>query len=310
MILKFVIFFFIFLISYLFVGVFRQWAMNLRIMDVPNERSSHVQPTPRGGGVVIVIATLIFFSIFSASLGKFHFVLPYLAASILLSSVSWLDDVRTVPIYVRFPIHLICAAIIVSQIGFWQTIDITPKLSFGLGIVGIPLTLVWIVWMTNSYNFMDGIDGIAGVQALTAGLGWALTGYLLNDDLISVLGGLVAFSATGFLIHNWHPAKIFMGDVGSAFLGFTFAVIPLFSSVRSKLFVLAIALVFTFLIDSIFTLLIRLFRGEKVWEAHRDHFYQRLVKNGFSHNFVSTLYGVIGGTIMVATIYMVSLSFR
>jgi UDP-N-acetylmuramyl pentapeptide phosphotransferase/UDP-N-acetylglucosamine-1-phosphate transferase len=163
--------------------------------------------------------------------------------------------------------------------------------------------------MTNAYNFMDGIDGIAGMQAVTAGIGWLAIGNLLGMSSTGFYGGVIAFSSLGFLIHNWQPAKIFMGDVGSAFLGYSFAVLPFLSiqewneNVINKLYlpIITVLLVWLFVFDTIFTFMRRIFNGEKVWEAHRGHIYQRLVIEGFSHRSTTILYGLFSALIALTT---------
>jgi UDP-N-acetylmuramyl pentapeptide phosphotransferase/UDP-N-acetylglucosamine-1-phosphate transferase len=169
---------------------------------------------------------------------------------------------------------------------------------------------LWIVWLTNAYNFMDGIDGIAATQTITAGIAWFLLGYKFDIPVASFFGLILAVTNAGFLLHNWSPAKIFMGDVGSAFLGFTFAFLPLSackeSTQNSKYFCLiGLLFVFPFIFDTIFTISRRLMNGEKVWRAHRSHLYQRLVIRGYSHQFVTILYGIISLIIVIGTLIFV-----
>ncbi len=143
---------------------------------------------------------------------------------------------------------------------------------------------------------MDGIDGIAGLQALVAGSGWYLLGTLTDQSAFAMLGALIAASSAGFLWWNWPPAKIFMGDVGSAFLGFTFAVLPVFAALtHNRIAAAGIILVWPFVFDSVFTLLRRLSKGENIFQAHRSHLYQRLVQKGWTHGQVSSLYAALAG---------------
>jgi UDP-N-acetylmuramyl pentapeptide phosphotransferase/UDP-N-acetylglucosamine-1-phosphate transferase len=167
--------------------------------------------------------------------------------------------------------------------------------------LGIVVTVVWIVGLTNVYNFMDGIDGIAAVQGVVAGIAWAVAGAWMGAGVVLLFGFVLAGACAGFLVHNWTPAKIFMGDVGSAFLGFTYAVLPIL--VVSELPRLAgtlqpgivpgfaILVVWPFVGDGLLTFVRRVLRGEPVWKAHRSHLYQRLVQTGWSHAGVSLLYG-------------------
>jgi UDP-N-acetylmuramyl pentapeptide phosphotransferase/UDP-N-acetylglucosamine-1-phosphate transferase len=152
---------------------------------------------------------------------------------------------------------------------------------------------------------MDGIDGIAGIQAVTAGIGWLIVGNLLDVNSSAFYGGALAFASLGFLIRNWQPAKIFMGDVGSAFLGYSFAVLPLLAKNEMEmnragnsvyLPVIAVVVVWFFLFDTVLTFFRRVVRGEKIWQAHRSHIYQRLVQTGRTHQFVSGLYALMSIT--------------
>lgn len=282
-----------FTLSYLGVIGLRRWAESRQILDIPGERSSHTQPTPRGGGLAIVVVTLAGWLLY-AWLGPAMFCLPLLASiagAVLVAAVSWLDDLHTLPNRVRFAAHGVGAILVILGFGYWQTFSIPFFGPLYLGWLGIVITFLWIVGLTNAYNFMDGIDGIAGGQAVVAGLGWAVLGRLSEEPLISVLGLLLAASSLGFLRHNWPPARIFMGDVGSAFLGYTLAVLPMIAAERdSHLMLAGLLFVWPFVFDTAFTFLRRLFKGENVFAAHRSHLYQRLVIVGYSHRFVTLLY--------------------
>ncbi|MDX2111814.1 MAG: glycosyl transferase, partial [Verrucomicrobiota bacterium] len=155
--------------------------------------------------------------------------------------------------------------------------------------------LLWMVGLTNAYNFMDGCDGIAGGQALMAGLGWVMLTlcFPINTEVM-IYGAVIAGTATGFLCYNWQPSKLFLGDVGSAFLGFTFAWMPLLAADIAEDIALTLGagalLLWPFIMDASFTFGRRLLRGENVFKAHRSHLYQRLVLSGWSHARVSLLY--------------------
>jgi UDP-N-acetylmuramyl pentapeptide phosphotransferase/UDP-N-acetylglucosamine-1-phosphate transferase len=201
---------------------------------------------------------------------------------------------RSLPVRVRFLTHALGALLVIAGIGYWRVADFPLLGQVQLGWLGLPLVFVWIVGLTNSYNFMDGIDGIAGGQAVLAGLGWALFGWWGDQPQVGALGALLAASSLGFLGHNWPPARIFMGDVGSGFLGYTFAVLPVVAALSDPRFILVGALLlWPFLFDTTFTFLRRLSRGENVFAAHRSHLYQRLVIAGRSHRFVTLLYTML-----------------
>ncbi len=292
-----IIFLTVFLLTFIGVGQFRRWSLRKEFLDVPNERSSHITPTPRGGGIIIVFICLISYLLLSLFFnGKFAW--SYFVGAVLIAFISWLDDLYSVSFVWRFLIHSTAACLIIFEIGFWNEIYLPVSGVTEFGLAGAIITFLWIVWLTNAYNFMDGIDGIAGMQAFTAGIGWLLIGKIIGIETTAIYGGVVAFSALGFLMHNWQPAKIFMGDVGSAFLGFTFACLPLISKKEdsadsSILPLIAVLLVWLFIFDSIFTFCRRLLKKQKVWTAHREHFYQRMIIGGRSHAFVASLYGIL-----------------
>jgi len=169
------------------------------------------------------------------------------------------------------------------------------------------LTILWIVLLTNAYNFMDGIDGIAGVQALIAGTGWTIVALQAGSRDIAALSLPVAGASSGFLLHNWQPAKVFMGDAGSGFFGFLLAALPLLAP-RGQISLLwcGVLLMWPFLFDTGFTVLRRASRFENILSAHRSHIYQRLVIAGCSHARVSLLYAGLAtlgaaAAILVAT---------
>jgi UDP-N-acetylmuramyl pentapeptide phosphotransferase/UDP-N-acetylglucosamine-1-phosphate transferase len=214
-----------------------------------------------------------------------------LVGATLISAISWLDDLYSLSNRVRFSVHTVAAIFVILVAGFPLTTSVSILGNLKLGLLGIPLTFLWIVGLTNAYNFMDGIDGIAGGQAVVAGIGWTLIGILTDLPFVTVLGGLLAATALGFLFHNWPPAKIFMGDVGSAFLGFSFAYLAIISANREPfLGIVGVLLVWPFVFDTIFTFLRRLKNRENIFSAHRSHLYQRLAISGYSHRTVALLY--------------------
>ena len=290
-------------LSYYGVAAFLGWTKRSGILlDLPNERSSHQQPTPRGAGLVIVLITLSGFWLLWSALGSAQALRPltlYTLGATLIAAVSWFDDLRSMPRWARFAAHLLGAACGIAGFGYWSVVTVPPLGSFDLGFAGGILTLLWIVGLTNAYNFMDGIDGIAGAQAVVAGLGWGMFGLATGHPLVAGFSILVAASSLGFLGYNWPPARVFMGDVGSAFLGFTFASLPLLydslsgRTATSGSAVLGLLLVWPFVFDTCYTFLRRLVSGEDVTAAHRSHLYQRLVAAGWSHTSVTVLYTVL-----------------
>ena len=309
---EYLIFFISLAVTYLGVGWFRRWSLHKGYLDHPNERSSHDTPTPRGGGLVIAAVTLTAY-IGCSWLVNYKLSVGFIVGSILIVVVSWLDDIYSLSFLWRLLVHLTAAAAVIADVGYFDAIAIPfVETPLRLGILNMVISLVLIAWFVNAYNFMDGIDGLAGVQAVAAGLGWLLIGLFMGVPTATVIGGVVVCTSIGFLIHNWQPAKIFMGDAGSAFLGFTFASIPFLvreqGIARPELLpVVAVLFVWLFVFDSAVTVVRRLFRGERVWTAHREHFYQKMVIAGHSHQFVSSLYGSIAVAIAVPAALMVDM---
>ena len=249
------------------------------ILDHPNDRSSHQTPTPKGGGIV-VIAVLVLAWI---GVGLFFQHGPFLTliipgAALALAGLSWIDDLRDLP-----PITRLLGQIAAVTVGltlrpesdlFFQGL-LPPALD--LFVAG----LLW-VWFINLFNFMDGIDGITGVEALVIGLGLGL----IDNGPTGLLGLIIAGAALGFLKWNWHPAKVFLGDVGSVPLGFLLGWLLLDFGAAGH-WAAALILPAYYLADATTTLLRRAFRGETVWHAHNQHFYQQAVKRGLSHAAVS-----------------------
>jgi len=287
-------------------------APRIGLLDRPNERSLHTRVTPRGGGLGFVIlvgimlgAFLVWMNVVQPDVSRWNIssVLgAYLGPALFVAAVSLRDDFKSLSPGLRFICQLGAALIVVLGVDWFRQVAIPGLGIIDLGWFGSVLTVVWIVGMTNVYNFMDGIDGIAGVQGAIAGLAWALAGAWLQSPVLALLGLMLAGGCAGFLMHNWPPARIFMGDVGSAFLGFSFAVVPLIAlrflsesslpMVAGSLPLFALLSVWPFVGDGIYTFLRRLLRREKVWRPHRSHLYQRLVQSGWSHARVSSLYAL------------------
>ena len=293
-------------LSYLGVSGLLVWAERHKILDIPNERSSHTRPTARGGGLAIVAVTLAGWLLcIWLKLGwSWLPALVYIAGASLVAGVSWLDDLHSLPNRLRLSIHSLVAILTLAGLGYWNRMSIPFFDQAHLGWLGVPITFLWIVGMINAYNFMDGIDGIAGGQAVVAGLSWLLLGWISDSAALVGLGCLLAASSLGFLLHNWPPARIFMGDVGSAFLGYTFAVLPVVAAqYDSRLALAGVLSIWPFVFDTIFTFLRRLRNREHVFTAHRSHLYQRLVIAGYSHRFVTLAYvglAAIGAALAVA----------
>jgi UDP-N-acetylmuramyl pentapeptide phosphotransferase/UDP-N-acetylglucosamine-1-phosphate transferase len=282
------------ILSILGVAGIRYWTQRRQLFDIPNERSSHKIPTPRGGGLAIVVITLIGIVIYRVgdqTISSGFQVITYVISAGVIIGISLIDDYRGMSARTRLIAHAIGAVGALTTFGYWQKLPLPLLHEVDLGVFGIPITLLWILGLTNAFNFIDGIDGLAGSQAVIVGCGWVLLGGLNGQPIVMMLGLLIACSSLGFLFHNWPPARIFMGDVGSTFLGYTFAVLPLIAARRDpQLIFPGIVLLWVIIFDTILTLIRRLIQGENIFLAHRSHLYQRLVISGYSHLFVTLLY--------------------
>jgi len=266
-----------------------RWAPR-RALDVPNERSSHTRPTLRGGGLVIVLG---FFAGLALWLTTGGFLSPralgWLAGAVLVASVSFIDDLRPLPAAPRLVTHLL-GAVLLTFAGV--------QLGEPTAAAALVVAFVYIIVLTNVYNFMDGIDGLAAAQAIIAGAALGIAGVVVRNPLVAISGGLLSASSLGFAIYNLPPARLFMGDVGSTFLGFSFAALSLLANIGvggGRLpFEFGLVLFAPFLFDSLVTLARRVLRGERWYAAHRSHYYQRLVRCGLSHAQVTCLYAGLG----------------
>jgi UDP-N-acetylmuramyl pentapeptide phosphotransferase/UDP-N-acetylglucosamine-1-phosphate transferase len=275
----------------------RRIAPRLKLIAVPNERSSHSVPVPVGGGMaifVVVLGVWLVLALFRHDLMPQHQAVTLVLAASLLAVVSLIDDVRHVPFLVRLGVHAMVALDLALGVARWTSITMPLLGTISLGAFGLVLTVLWIVGLINAFNFMDGIDGMAGGQAVAAGAGWVMLGLLTGSPLLTLMGGVLAASSLGFLVHNWHPATIFLGDVGSTFLGLSFAVLPVIGAHDDpRLAVAGVLLVWPAVFDSGFTVLRRLRNHENVFTGHRAFLFHRLVGVGWSHAAASSFYVVL-----------------
>ncbi|MBK9130725.1 MAG: glycosyltransferase family 4 protein [Gammaproteobacteria bacterium] len=256
----------------------------LRIIDHPNERSLHQIPTPRTGGLGIWVGSLAGLGAVSLLFGEVLEVIWLATGALIIAIISFIDDRLHVPVRIRLSIHLLAAITLVIGGLQWQSIEL-PGLHINLppGITHV-LSVLFIIWMTNLYNFMDGMDGLAGGMAVFGFGTLGMLGHLAGDDFYAAMCWMIAASSAGFLVWNFPPARIFMGDTGSSVLGLLAAALSLWAD-RDGLFPLWTAmLIFApFVFDATLTLARRTLQGERIWEAHRSHYYQRLVQAGWSH---------------------------
>lgn len=276
----------------------RGYALRRGISDIPNERSLHSVPTPRGGGLAIAVS---FFA--ALALLMWQKLIPSNLAWALIGGgglvawVGWCDDRRHVAIQWRLLAHATAAVWALFWLGgirIFAASDMPAALTWLDGAVAA----FAIVWLTNLYNFMDGSDGLASAQALCAAGAAGFFLYLSGALGLSLAAFTLAAASAGFLIWNWPPARIFMGDVGSGMLGFSFAVLALGAEKSGTLpLVIWPLLLAVFILDTSYTLAARILQGEQWYAAHRTHTYQRLIQARYSHRQV--LIGLICVNIMV-----------
>lgn len=269
-------------------GRFIILARRYQLFDLPNHRSSHTQPTPRGGGMAIAVSVLSACVVFQyydpvpSFESRSGFVL--ICAS-LIAVISFVDDLRGLSVAVRLSLQGLLSLVLVFLVG---PIPLGDALPIGLSIL---FSCIALMWLLNLYNFMDGIDGLAACEGIVVCLAAAVL--LINNAEGSVLALTIALggSALGFLIWNWSPAKLFMGDSGSVFLGFAIGGLALLTTQREVLTISVwLILLAAFIADASYTLMRRLFRGQNIFQAHRNHAYQVLADRWASHAKVTSLY--------------------
>ncbi|WP_285420645.1 glycosyltransferase family 4 protein [Pseudomonas sp. efr-133-TYG-5] len=263
------------LVSLILTAVLRRYALARSILDVPNSRSSHSMPTPRGGGVAIVIAFLLVLPVLAwAHLVALPMLVGIGGAGAMVAIIGFMDDHGHIAARWRLLGHFFAAAWALFWLGGLPAVSLFG-LSVNLSWLGHFLAAVYLVWMLNLYNFMDGIDGIASVEAISACLGACLIYWLNGFEAHIWIPSMLALAVTGFLFWNFPPARIFMGDAGSGFLGIVLGVISIQAAwIAPHLLWTWLILLGVFIVDATFTLIRRLLRGDKVYEAHRSHAYQ------------------------------------
>jgi UDP-GlcNAc:undecaprenyl-phosphate GlcNAc-1-phosphate transferase len=282
------------------LAVTRYMLHQARIMDVPQERSSHHAPTPTCGGISIVAAFIVgvaaFFVFVDSMVIMKGYFLGFVLSALLIAGISLYDDIKNKPYIIKLTTQVLAALLVLAFGIVLDVITVPFSGVVALGWLGYPLSFIWIIGLTNTFNFMDGLDGMAaGVAGIVSAFFCAIT--FIQGSIIVYMTCYVLFAATlGFLIYNFPPARIFMGDVGSTFLGFVFAVLAIIAArydySHTSFFVMPL-LLFNFIYDVSFTFSRRLSRGERVIDAHRTHLYQLFQQIGYGHLEVSLFhYGV------------------
>jgi Fuc2NAc and GlcNAc transferase len=274
----------VFVFSVIVTWLVRRYSLKHQVLDVPNERSSHTAPTPRGGGLSISLSILIAIAVLA-----FIDYLPTKVAiglgfgGLFVAIIGWLDDRDHIPAIWRATSYLVVGAWFLYWINGVDTIVLGTTI-FNPGIVGDLLIIIGIAWLINLYNFMDGTDGLAAVQAICTGMMAAVLFWISDSNGLAIISLVVVFASAGFLVWNWPPARIFMGDVSSCLIGFIFSGLAISGHNSADVSLLVwFILLSIFIMDATLTLIKRMINGEKWYAAHKGHAYQRLIQLGVSH---------------------------
>lgn len=292
----------VFAATALLTGRVLAWLRGRAVLDRPGPRSSHTVPTPRGGGIAILLVLLPAWALAVPLAGAPERLWPVLGVTALLAAVSWLDDLRGLSPMLRLPVHVLAVAASLAA----TAPDASPVFQGLLPTVldAVAAGLLWL-WFMNLFNFMDGIDGIAGGEAASVGAGLALVLLLAwpvaSALPLAVLGLTLAAAAGGFLLWNRPPAKLFLGDVGSIPLGFLLGWL-LIEAARGGAWAAALILPAVFLADASWTLVARTLRGANPLEPHAEHFYQRAVR------VVGRSHGQVTGAVLLANLALIALA--
>ncbi len=274
----------VFALTFLLTWGLRSYALTRNVLDVPSARSAHSSPMPRGGGLAFVITILMAVPLLEDA----RFLAPngsiaLISAGVFIASLGFLDDHGHVGSFWRLLGHTVAGTLALYWVGGMPTLHI-GIFELHTGFLLNVLTLFYLVWLLNLYNFMDGIDGLAGIEAVSVCLGMAGLYWLTGDEGLMVLPLILASGVAGFLCWNFPSARIFMGDAGSGFLGFIVGVLSVQAAhVNVRFFWCWLILLGVFVVDATFTLLRRMLRFEKVYQAHSMHAYQHAARRFRSH---------------------------
>jgi Fuc2NAc and GlcNAc transferase len=272
-------------VAFVLTAVMRRISLARGLLDVPNARSSHATPTPRGGGVAIVLGSFSAFSILWAlNVVDFELFMALTGGGLAVAAVGLIDDRRPLPAGIRLVVHVFAAVWALA----WLARSPQSQSLWTGGAFQV-VALLAIVWVLNLYNFMDGIDGIAASEAVFVSWGGGLLLLLAGKSFgVAAMALSLGSACLGFLVWNWPPARIFMGDVGSGYLGYVLALLAL-AGARESPATLWVWLILggVFFVDATLTLARRLLRGERVYQAHRSHAYQWLARRWHSHKRVT-----------------------
>ena len=275
----------IFFVSFLGTFIVKRVATKRNVMDIPNVRSSHIQPTPRGGGLAIALAWYVAIIILMIIKRIPDYLFYSLICGIPITVIGMIDDIVNISPKLRLMVQIVCASLAVYLLHGCNIIslgftDLYSPILFNI------IAVLGIVWFINLFNFLDGIDGYISVEIIFI----CLAAYILAGIKLPLF---LAAATTGFLIWNWQPAKIFMGDVGSTLLGFTIGIFALYYHNGNELSIIIwLMLTSLFWFDATVTLFRRWRNHEQLSKAHKKHAYQRVIQSGFSHQR-TVLYSIL-----------------
>lgn len=299
----------VFVITAVLVDLMVILAARWRLVDLPNRRSAHALPTARGGGLAIVLTTTLasILVVLRWPPATLQIMLGVCLPCLVIAAMGIVDDIQPTRPIVRLAIQVGVAVAIVAAIGPLERITVPGLPTFELGWAGWPLTVTWIVGMINAFNFMDGSDGMAALGAVVAGCVMALIGWQLRMHLPLLLAAFAAAAAGGFLVFNWQPARVFMGDVGSSFLGAYLATVPLtFPEPYRAVVIVPVTLVLLpYILDPLVSVLRRVWHGHNPFVPHREFFFHRLIRSGVSHGQTAAVYAVLAALGGLAAVVMV-----
>lgn len=285
------------------------------ILDIPNQRSSHTKPTATTGGIAIFLTFFlgmgIIYFVADETMIISKFFIGFLLSSLLIACMSLYDDYKKKPLSLRLITQIVAIIIVMSFGIIINHIDVPFLRDHSMGIVGNLITFLWILGLTNAYNFMDGLDGMAAGNAIIAAIFLAIISFSQGSNFTYIVCYTLIAGTAGFLVFNFPNGKLFMGDVGSTFLGFTFATLAIISSLydnaHTSLLVVPL-LFFHFIYDTFFTFTRRLLRKENVFQAHRTHLYQLFNQLGYSHTKVTFFYYTVGFAQGLGAFWMINIS--
>ena len=299
----------VFVVTAVLVDLMVILAARWRLVDLPNRRSAHALPTARGGGLAIVVTTALASIMVALRWPPAAFAIlgGVILPCLVIAGVGIVDDIQPLKASLRLCIQIGVAAAITATLGPLSKIAIPGMPTLELGWIGWPLTVLWVVGMTNAFNFMDGSDGMAALGAVAAGVAMAVIGWQLKIHLPLLLAAFAAAAAGGFLVFNWNPARVFMGDVGSAFLGTYLAAVPLAfpEPQRSLVFIPMVLALWPYVFDPFMSVLRRVYHRKNPFEPHREFLFHRLIRTGIGHGRAALLYALLAAVGGLVGILMV-----